>query len=255
MRSRGIGHAEQYIEPMTGAPKVLAETAARWRPAGQCEVCRGWQQGAVCAACTARFAPPRLRCQRCALPTAHAVARCGACLHEPPPFERAVAAVDYAFPWDALVGALKFAGRVDLAAPLAQMLAGAVRRAGGAHAGTLVVPVPLAAARLGGRGFNQAWEIARHVATDLGLDASAAVLERVIDSAPQAGLHRQQRLRNLHAAFAVAAASRPTLTGRRIALVDDVVTTGATASEAARALLRGGAAAVEVWAVARTPEP
>jgi ComF family protein len=217
----------------------------------QCELCRRWGARRVCAACEARFAPPRARCRRCGLPTGQALAQCGDCLRDPPPFGRAVVAVDYAFPWDGLVIDFKFNGRVELAGALADLLARRIDAEADAHARCdLVVPVPLARGRLAERGFNQAWELARRVARRLGLPAHAAALARALDTPHQAGLGRAERQRNLRNAFVPA---REGLAGRRAALVDDVMTTGATAREAAAALLRGGAAAVDLWLFARTP--
>jgi ComF family protein len=113
----------------------------------------------------------------------------------------------------------------------------------------------MSARRLTERGYNQAWELARRLAAALSLPASASLLLRPADAAQQIELGRTERLRNLRNAFMVDPARRATLRGRRVALVDDVMTTGATAHAAAEALLRAGAAAVDVWILARTPEP
>jgi len=177
---------------------------------------------------------------------------CGACLRSPPVFERAVAAVDYAFPWDRLIIDLKFHGQVELAQPLAELLVAAVRGEGAADTVDVVLPVPLAPRRLAERGFNQAWEIARRVAKALDLPAEPARLRRPLDSAHQADLPRAQRAVNLRNAFLVEPADRAALRAKRIALVDDVLTTGATARSACASLLHAGAAAVQVWTIART---
>ena len=176
---------------------------------------------------------------------------CGSCLREPPPFERAVAAVDYAFPWDRLILDFKFHGQTELAAVLSELLVEAVQAAG-VHDADLVLPVPLGPGRLVERGFNQAWEVACRVAGRLGRPAHASALQRPLDTAHQADLPREQRALNLNGAFLVAPADRRLVDQRRIALVDDVLTTGATARAAAAALQRAGAASVQVWAVART---
>lgn len=200
----------------------------------------------------ARFAPAVPRCGRCAAQVPPGTATCGACLHEPPLQQCAVTVADYAFPWDRLVVELKFNGQVDLAGPLAECLAGAVQRAAAHHAVDLVAPVPLSPARLRERGFNQAWEIARRVAAQTSLPARPTLLQRPLDGAHQADLPRAQRAVNLRHAFFVEPADRAAVHGRRIAIVDDVLTTGATAREAAAALLQAGAAAVQVWTIART---
>lgn len=230
-----------------------AALRSRFALPSQCEVCRAWNRQRLCADCIARFAAPRPRCVRCALPLPAADAgRCGECLRQPPPFGHAVCAADYAFPWDRLVGAFKFDGQVDLAAPLAARIAAAVRHAG-RPLPHWVLPVPLAPRRLAERGYNQAWELARRVARELALPARADLLARPLEGAHQAGLARAERMRNLRAAFAAEPRARGLLAGRHVALVDDVLTTGATAREATRALLAAGAAGVEVWVLARTP--
>jgi ComF family protein len=127
-------------------------------------------------------------------------------------------------------------------------------RRDGASRPDLIVPVPLSPARLAERGYNQAWELARRLARSTGVPARADVLQRVLDTPHQADLNRAQRLLNPRGAFTVPTRRRAAVAGLRIALVDDVLTTGATAREAAQALLRAGAAAVDVWVVARTPE-
>lgn len=214
----------------------------------QCEVCRRWQARRLCADC----APAVMvsRCEGCGLRLASPGLRCGACQTHPLPFERCRCAVDYAAPWDRLLVAFKYHGRVELAAALAERLLQALAPED-ATGIDLIVPVPLAAERLRERGYNQAWELARRVAAALRRPSDARVLERPLARAPQAGLGRAERRRNLQGAFRVTRPER--IGGRHIALVDDVLTTGATAAEAAQTLLTAGAAGVQVWALARTP--
>jgi ComF family protein len=187
------------------------------------------------------------------LPVATPVPTCGSCLRSPPPFARAVGAVDRSFPWDRLILNLKFHGLVELATPLAQQLIAALRAAAGAHDIDLVLPVPLAPTRLAERGYNQAWELAHRVAREFALPSNATWLQRPIDGAHQADLPRDERATNLRGALMVHPQHRAHVAGRRVALVDDVMTTGATAREASTALLRAGAASVAFWAAARTP--
>lgn len=158
----------------------------------------------------------------------------------------------YAFPWNGLIGDFKFRGDVALAGLLADRLASAVAQTPGGLDIDLVVPVPLSAQRLQDRGFNQAWELARRLAWSLRLTTDAHLLQRPIDTAHQVELSLAERARNLRGAFMVAPHRRSEVHGRRVALVDDVMTTGATFREAAHALCEAGAAAVDVWAVART---
>lgn len=220
---------------------------------GLCEVCRRWCRRGLCDDCRDRFAAPRPRCRRCALPVGPGVAQCGGCLREPPPFEHAVCAVDYAFPWDRLIADLKYRDRPERATLLAELMLAAVRADTTGTRPDAVLPVPLAPARLADRGCNQAWELARRLARGLGLPAASDWLLRPLDTPQQAVLSRPERLANLRAAFCIDPRRRPALAGRRVALVDDVLTTGATLGAATRELLRAGAAAVDVWVLARTP--
>jgi len=252
----------QYIDAMW--PRALVEASAALgqrvaqRVPAQCEVCRRWGWARLCPPCRQRFGAGRMRCARCGLATGMALAECGECLRMPPPFERTVVAFDYAFPWDRIIARWKFSGQAQLASALAPALADAVARdlaTRDAAPPDVVVPVPLAPARLAERGFNQAWELARRVARTVGRPARFDLLARALDTAHQAELTRAERERNLRAAFMVPPAARPHLERRRVALVDDVFTTGATAREAAAALVRGGASAIELWVLARTPAP
>jgi len=219
--------------------------------ASLCAVCHGWGRGRVCAGCRAVHAPVQPRCPRCALPVAGAALVCLECRRAPPPQAAAVAALDYGFPWDRLVSAFKYHGAIELATPLAGLLADAVRGAG-LDAPSCVLPVPLGPRRLRERGYNQAWEVARRVARTLGLPARADGLQRWLDGEHQVGHTRAERIAALRGAFGVDPAQASRWQGRTVALVDDVMTSGATATEASRVLLAAGAAAVQVWVVART---
>ncbi len=177
---------------------------------------------------------------------------CGACVREPPPFERAVAALDYAAPWDSLIRHFKFHGQPELATPLARLLRDALDDpSSAAPPPDLVLPAPLSDARLRERGFNQSWEIARR----LGRRADPSLLLRIRDTPHQADLPLDRRAANVRGAFAVEPLRRREVEGRRIALVDDVLTSGATATAMAQALLEAGASQVQLWVLARTPAP
>ena len=221
---------------------------------GQCAICRSWDRAALCGDCIRRHAVPRPRCALCAIEVPPQAAVCGACLKAPPAFAASLAAVAYEPPWDRLVARFKFHDGLDLSAALADRLL-AAWRLGGRALPDLVLPVPLAAGRLRERGYNQAWEIARRVARGLRVPADARLLLRARDTAHQIDLPFARRAANVRGAFAVDLRRAHKLAGRRLALVDDVMTTGATLDEAARTLLRAGAAAVEAWVVARTPRP
>ena len=177
-------------------------------------------------------------------------------LSAPPPFDAAFARVDYAYPWDRLIPAFKFRAALDLAPVLAEAIVQAcATRAPETLQQPLVVAVPLSDARLRERGFNQAWELARRVATSVGGQAESALLLRVRDTPHQIALPPGERAGNVRGAFAVEPRRRAELVGRTVALVDDVMTTGSTAAEIAQVLKQAGAARVEVWVVARTPRP
>jgi ComF family protein len=222
----------------------------RWP--SQCAVCRDWAAARVCERCVARFAPQIARCRRCAL--ASPAPLCGECLRTPPPFEATVAAVDYQFPWDGLITRWKFHQALDHAPLFAGLLEQALRRAG-TPLPSLVIPVPLGRERLRERGYNQAWELARRVCRRLRCETDTRVLQRTIDTPHQLSLPRDKRAANVRGSFTLDTGRAARLRGCSVALVDDVMTTGATAAEAARTLLDAGAASVQLWVAARTPTP
>jgi ComF family protein len=236
--------AQQYIEPMP--LRSLLPT--------QCAVCRGWSKARICADCLQSYAALRERCSVCAIGVPSGISTCAACLRSSPPFAHSIAAVDYAFPWSDLIAAFKFRAALDLAPALAALLANAVR-ANPVPRPTLLLPVPLSAERLVERGMNQAWELARRVAARLGLEGRADLLCRLIDTAHLADLPREQRAPRIRGAFGIVPGRGRHLRGRSVGLVDDVMTSGATAAEAAGVLLAEGASEVHVWVLARTPAP
>jgi ComF family protein len=179
---------------------------------------------------------------------------CGNCIRCPPPFDSALAAVDYAHPWDRLIGDFKYHESLELADPMAGLLVSASRHHVQAPPDWLL-PVPLSAGRLRERGYNQAWELARRCARRLGCRTDATLLLRVKDTPHQPALPRAHRLANVRGAFAVEPTRRVELAGRTVTLVDDVMTTQATAAELTRVVRAAGAIAVHVWVVARTPAP
>ena len=176
-----------------------------------------------------------------------AVGECGDCLRQPPSLTQVHAVFVYGFPVDRLVPRFKF--HRDLAAGrlMADLMIGVL---GSAPRPDALVPLPLHAHRLRERGYDQALELARPLAAALALPLRTDLLQRVRSTAPQSELDAGQRHRNVASAFAVPArAAMPA----HIALVDDVMTTGATLDAAARALLRGGAKRVDAWVCARVP--
>jgi ComF family protein len=172
---------------------------------------------------------------------------CGECLGRPPAFDAARVPFLYRPPVDELIAQLKYRGELPLGRLLARQLSSRV--AGGRL--DLLLPMPLHRTRLRQRGFNQAAELCRTLSRDTDTPWATDALVRVQAGNPQRGSSRRQRQRNVRNAFRWAAA-RPC--PPRVALVDDVITTGATARAAATCLKRAGAEWVEVWAIARTPK-
>ena len=201
--------------------------------------------GLVCGDCDASL--PRLgaRCSGCALPL-QAPGLCGGCLRRANAFDSVEAAFEYRFPVDRLIRRFKFAGDLAVGAWLAGCLAERLRA--GTMPDLLVVP-PLAPRGLRERGFNQAVEIAAVLSSRLGPPLARAAIDKVRDTGAQHALDARARRANLRGAFAC----RLRLAGACVAIVDDVVTTGATADVLAAVLKDAGASRVSVWAVARTP--
>lgn len=215
---------------------------------GTCYLCRGGSAGALCAPCSADLPYlTRPRCPRCGLPgTAEAV--CGRCLAERPAFDATTAVFAYAFPADVLVQGLKFRSELTLARLLADELCAELRAAPAGDV-DLIVPVPLHDLRLRERGYNQSMEIARSLASSLGVALAADACVRVRNTAAQLDLPLQARRENVRGAFSC----RQSLDGKTVAMVDDVMTSGATLGEVALTLKKFGAARVVNWVVARTP--
>ncbi len=213
-----------------------------------CTLCGTRSRDSLCAACH-RDLPYRsaVGCPRCNLQGAVRQI-CGACLADPPHFDATISAFSYAYPLDRLVQAYKFNANLSLL----PLFATALVRAIGADAAEpvqidLVIPLPLATGRLRERGFNQSSLLAQRVAKMLAIKFNARGMLRVRDTPPQTGLSREARLKNVRGAFDCG----HRLDGQRVALVDDVMTTGATLSEAAKTLKKAGAAHVSAWVIAR----
>ncbi|MFZ5574933.1 MAG: double zinc ribbon domain-containing protein [Pseudomonadota bacterium] len=204
--------------------------------------------GPLCPGCRADLPWHRApACPQCAQPVPDGQP-CGACLRHPPAFDRTAAALVYRFPADRMIPRLKYHGQLALAPALGDCLADVLA---GAPRPDRVVPMPLHPARLRERGFNHATEIARSVTRRLGLPLDLDSCRRIRDTPPQMGLGHDARRRNLRGAFACSAE----LGGERVAVVDDVMTTGTSLDELAAALKRAGAAEVDCWVVARALPP
>jgi len=237
----------------TSIPRVAPRRAVRlesWLPS-RCQICHAWPAAPLCGTCVARFAAAQPRCGRCALPIGEGTPVCGACLHEPSPLDACLSAVSYAWPWSECLGRLKFQRSTGLAGALAALLMrtpGVVPALARAH---WVIPLPLSRQRLAERGYNQALLLARKmvsrgIRTDL--------LVRVRHTPPQRTMSREDRLRSTRGAFSVDPTKISILRGRRVVLVDDVMTTGATLRAAASVLRQAGVAHITGIVVARTPD-
>jgi ComF family protein len=218
---------------------------------GQCAVCRAWPAQPVCEACVARFAQPRPRCRRCALPVPESVSECGRCLAAPPPLDACHAAVSYEYPWSALVAQYKFGGQAGWAHGFATLMRSAPWVEPAVEAADLVLPMPLSRERLAERGFNQALLLARALAAR---KTDSALLLRVRHTPAQTALDRQGRLGNVAGAFAVEPLRAAQLKGKRVVLIDDVMTSGASLFTAAQALRQAGAAHITGLVLARTDD-
>ncbi|MRW91701.1 ComF family protein [Duganella sp. FT80W] len=264
---------------------AIATSAGRWLLRhllpGACALCGGASDAAVCPGCIHQcLATTRPRCPRCANPLPspcplsgpdpevdmstpgsgpeieHELGGwlswlCGACLAEPPAFDRTLVAADYALPVDQLVLQLKFGHRLALAPLFAGLLRDVALRTPDLVLPALLCPVPLGPRRLAERGYNQALEIARPLARCMGVALHARLVLRVQDTAAQSSVAPDQRQQNIAGAFVVPDAAL--VAGRHIGVVDDVMTSGHTLNELAATLKRHGAAQVSNFVFARTP--
>lgn len=187
---------------------------------------------------------PSTHCPTCSLPTPSGTP-CAACLRQPPLFTHTRAAFLYAYPLDGLIQRFKYSHALHLAPLFASALVPQVADTS-AHC---IVPMPLHPARLTERGFNQAVEIARPLARQLGIPVHINAAQRIRDTPAQASLGHAERLKNMNSAFIC----NTQVAGQHVALLDDVMTTGASLDALARAVIHAGAISVEAWVVARTP--
>lgn len=209
-----------------------------------CAVCAAPTEYAlVCAACEPQLGPTTAQCPCCGLPSPGG-RLCGACIRQTPHFDRTIAAATYAFPLDRLIQSYKYEAALAYVGLFTDLLA---RALGPIVDVDLVIPMPLHADKVRARGFNQAHELARRIAPRYGVPLDPFASARVKPTMAQADLPIEARAKNVRNAFTASAA----VMGRRVAVVDDVMTTGATLDELARTLKAHGALRVENWIVAR----
>lgn len=210
----------------------------------------------VCGACETELPWLMEHCEVRALPLPATGLVCGQCLKQPQAFKQVVAPWTYSFPIDSLISRFKHQARWPLGHLLAHLLGQFLQHryedAALARPDCLL-PVPLARKRLRERGFNQAAMLARWLSEDLNIPWDEHLLSRPRETVAQQDLDARTRKRNLHQAFALADGAQ--VKGRHLALIDDVLTTGATASSLARLLMDAGARQVDVYCLARTPKP
>ncbi|SEO85879.1 ComF family protein [Pseudomonas sp. NFACC39-1] len=209
----------------------------------------------ICTPCESELPWLGDQCSICALPLPMAGLRCGQCARQPPAFERVLAPWAYDFPIDSLIARFKHQAKWPLGRLMGELLAQSLQHQfnEGLEPPDALVPVPLANRRLRQRGFNQASMLARWLSATLKIPCEEQLLRRVQDTPAQQALDARARRQNLRQAFAVT--PHAVLGNRHLALVDDVLTTGATAQALARLLLDAGAARVDVYCLARTPKP
>jgi len=260
-------------------PRRITEAIGRHLFPPACALCSATGKP-LCDACSEELdAPLRRTCHQCAItlplaglstdapctktgsqltPSARpAHLLCGVCLRDRPAFDRSLAAVVYTPPVDQLVLGLKYHAQLAWAPLFAARLGARIRAAcaAGDQMPDALLPVPLSRERLAQRGFNQALEIARPLGRTLGLPVMAAAI-RIRDTPPQASLPFEARRKNIRGAFYLRplASDSVNVTGLRIGVVDDVMTTGSTLHELARILKQAGALEVINLVAARTPK-
>lgn len=220
----------------------------------RCMACGAAGRGslALCEACTAELPPNSPACAHCAVRlqgSSGASPLCGACIKRLPLYQVAFCAFRYAYPVDHLVRDLKYRNALAHARLLGELLGAQLKLRQTAWPDCFI-PVPLSTQRYRERGYNQAIEIGRFVERVTAVRMRSDLVTRVRHTSEQASLSRKARRTNIRKAFRVEGD-----VPKHVAILDDVVTTGSTVNELARALARGGAVYIEVWAVARAAQP
>lgn len=217
----------------------------------RCLLCqsRGGDGIDLCADCANELPRNPSCCARCALPLAASAAMCGECQRRLPPWDAAWAPFRYGWPLDRLESRYKFSADLAAGRVLSQLWQ---REPQPAKLPQLLLTVPLHRSRLRRRGYNQALELARPLARSLGVPVNHDALLRRRATEAQTELGAVARRRNVHGAFAL---REGIVLPAHVAIIDDVMTTGATLAECSRVLRRAGVQRVDVWALARAPSP
>ena len=217
----------------------------------RCAVCHAWPGQAVCEACIGLFAQPKPRCTRCALVVADAAATCTACRSthkDGSPLDASLAAVSYGYPWAGLVQEFKFREQPAWARSMALLMRSAPWVEPALDAADWVLPMPLSTPRLQSRGFNQSWLLAQALSP---AKARPQWLLRIRDTPAQSSLARKERLSNVANAFAIDPLRQRDLEGKKVLLVDDVMTSGASLRAAALPLRHAGVRQITALVFAR----
>ncbi len=242
--------------PVNQIPPAMVDKQSGWLERlsfrffpGRCILCRGPATARdICDPCLADLTVTGPACRQCARPLEGSdQTRCGACLHRSPAFDQTLAPYIYTYPVNGLIQHFKFRRQLAAGRVLGSLLADWVA-ATGQRVPDALVPVPMSRMKLIRRGFNQSLELAVNAGSRLHCPVLPQALGKTRATPAQAELSARQRQRNLRKAFSVK--HRPPLPAH-IALVDDVMTTGSTLHECAKALKAGGAETVDAWVVAR----
>ncbi len=207
-----------------------------------CSASDGGDSG-ICTDCLNELPHHALCCPQCGLLSFEGQL-CGACITSPPDFDATKAAFTYQYPISQVLQQYKYNQQLFLAETFAELMLNNLE----ANNIDLIIPMPLHPSRLQERGFNQSLEIARIIGKRLNVPITSQAVARIKQSPPQASLPLKERVKNMKGAFAC----YEDLSGLRIALIDDVMTTGASLNALAKAVKAKGAAHVECWLIART---
>lgn len=220
-----------------------------------CLLCQqGVKAGLVCPICYQDLKQIYPHCERCGLPLASQQSQCGQCISHPPIFTQLTACGLFDAPLYQLIYKLKYQQQAIYSQVLGRLLAEKINARYGANAQAprpqALIPVPLHSRKERQRGFNQAQLIANHCAKQLNIPCQAHWLTRVKDTASQTQLNLKQRQKNMHQAFAI---KHLPVGIKRVAIIDDIVTTGATVYSLCKALRQAGVEQIEIWCICRTP--
>ena len=203
----------------------------------------------LCSACFMQLPFNHCACTVCGLPLPESspAANCGQCLHHPPPYHAGFCAFTYRYPVSDLIRHFKYGQQLACARLLGELLAQYLQHKHPTPWPECIIPVPLHQQRYHARGYNQTIELARFLHRRLNIPVRLDVLKRLKNTPEQAGLSREERLKNLRQAFVTNHVAMP----MHVAILDDVITTGSTVHEVASILKRAGVQQIEVWSVAR----